>query len=100
MSLKKFVTYMMILVFLFVILSVVCTIASTSIDTLIGNYLAVGQLENNDEAWMEMNLYMNVVRPLISSLFVTISSILFVGCIFLTIKYFKESRTEKDEKNY
>jgi hypothetical protein len=81
MSTKKLIfTIALKLVIFISIMAVVFTI-SNSIGVIINNNIALGQMENNNETFMLMELYNNIVKPItiIVSIFMTLLCSILIG---------------------
>lgn len=89
MTTPRFVTQLVILLIISILIGVVFNAVSNTADTLISNYLAVGQLENDDTGFVFMELYRNLVKPVGSVLIVVIYCCIIITTITVTCKFIK-----------
>ena len=86
-----------------IILIIVCVGISTFLSAgsaILGNYVALGQMENNDALFILMEMYMNFFKPTLSVVLIMVSVYLVVGInidIYKFIKIKKENIS--NEKN-
>lgn len=68
----------------------------TTANVMINNYLALGQLENDDTMFMFMQLYNNTLKPIVKLLVVCIASWTVIKILFNINKYLKNNSIEED----
>lgn len=98
---RKFLVYTIIIGMIILLLSLTAVFIENTFNVIINNQLAVGQLENSDYTFMLMNLYCNIIKPIGTIILISINFILIVleGInVYKLIKYFKEKKEIKDDK--
>lgn len=96
---KKFITKTAVKIVIFAVILILVTSLLQSISPIMSNQIALGQMQNSDEAFVFMNTY-NKIRP-IANIGLTVIGVLFAGTIARdTYKFIKsfENNNEK-EKN-
>ena len=96
MTTSKFVTKLVVLVVVALLLGIVVCGLSNTANTIISNYLAIEQLENDDAGFIFMNVYQNIVRP-IGSIIVT--AIYFCIIVVVAMNTYNFIKTRKKDVN-
>ena len=92
MSTERFVRKLLIRI---VVLIIICTITFSlngAITTILNNHIAIGQLENDDVAFLTMELFNNALRPSINIIGVVVIIAVVASSIYDTIKFIKNKR--------
>lgn len=92
MSTERFVRKLLIRI---VVLIIICTITFSlngAITTILNNHIAIGQLENDDAAFLTMELFNNALRPSINIIGVVVIIAVVASSIYDTIKFIKNKR--------
>ena len=95
MSTEKFIKKLVIKIIVLVIVIAAVTTFLTAGGTIINNYIALGQMENNDGMFVLMEMYNNFLKPTLHVVVyaVTASVVIFTG---LDIYKFIKSKKEGD----
>ena len=92
MTTAKFVRRVVILLIVSILIGIIVWGVSNTANTLISNYLAVGQLENDDASFMFMELYSNVIKPVGKILLILVYSCIGLIGATTTYKFIKNNR--------
>ena len=101
MSTNNFIKRTIIKAVLLIIAAIIISTVSVTIDTIISNNLALGQMENDDGLYVMMELYQNTLQPILTLVFtiviVTISFTIGLDIYkFIKTKMNGEKENEKD----
>lgn len=94
-TIRKSLISFLILIFILIILEGFCSAANT----LINNYLALGQLEQDDGMWVFMELYNNTLKPIVNILVVIVTVSTTIKILYNINKDIRKLRGEKNEKS-
>ena len=94
---KKFISKTIIKMIIFAILMSVILFIAQSVSPIVSNNLALGQMQNSDEAFVVMNTY-NKARPIFNTIMVGICGLFTVAIAKDTYKFVKIIKTAEKEK--
>ena len=94
---SKFISKLAIKVIIFVFIMTVVLFIAQSVSPIMTNYLALGQMQNSDEAFVVMNTY-NRFQPVIRIIFVGICILFTTSLVKDTYKFVKNINELKNEK--
>ena len=89
MTTKMYVKRVLIILAITVILNTIACCSMSAISTVINNYLAVEQLENDDTAFLLMDTYTNLIKPIVETIVITCYAALMLYFVFITYKVIK-----------
>lgn len=96
MTTNKFITKTIIKLVAFVVISIVVAILINSINPIVNNDLAIGQMENSDALFIIYETY-NRIIPLMWGIYGVISTVIFCRIGFDIYKFIKIRIMEKKE---
>ena len=94
---KKFISKTIIKVIIFAFLMSIILFVARSVSPIVSNNLALGQMQNSDEAFIVMNTY-NQSRPIFNTTMVGICGLFAVAIAKDTFKFVKIIKTAEKEK--
>lgn len=94
---SKFIAKLAIKVVIFALIMTAVLFIAQSVSPVMSNYLALGQMQNSDEAFVVMNTY-NKFQPVIRIIFVGICILFATGLAKDTYKFVKNINEIKNEK--
>jgi hypothetical protein len=95
MSTSKFIKKTAVKIIIFALLVFIVTAVANSIDPIVSNQIAIGQMEHDDFAYILMETY-NRFKP-IGGAFVFVVTLLFTGRIASDAYKFYKNKKEKKE---
>ena len=102
MTTRKFVKRTIILLCVFIIVTFTLSTASYTVSTIISNNLAVNQLQQDDSAFVLMELYNNALKPIIPLIYYVVCVAVlatFATNIYKFYKYKKMEKIKNEENN-
>lgn len=102
LSRKQILTRIIFSTVAFILLAIIFSSMIVTFDTMLNNYLAIGQLENDDGSWILFQMYQNIGRPTMNILSIAIS---FSYLLYLSLNIFrffkiKTKEIKTNEKDY
>ena len=94
---QKFISKTSIKIVIFAFLMTVILFIAQSVSPIVSNNLALGQMQNSDEAFVIMNTY-NKLRPIFNYTMVGICVLFVISIVKDVIKFIKNIKDIENEK--